>query len=81
MTTMTNRSPYTYKDFITRNERRTFGEFIGWQRGGPLHVYGAVFRTAKMVIFVPDYCLTKETRERLPAKSKEDVEFQNEVER
>lgn len=59
---------YTYKDFVTKKIKRTRGEFDNWQRGGPLNAWGAVFRNPKSFLFVPEYCLTDETRKRIPPR-------------
>jgi len=59
---------YTYKDFETGDIKRTRGEFLKWQRGGVLNAWGVVFKNPRSVLFVPEYLLTAETRERIPKR-------------
>lgn len=62
-----NAPPYTYKDFMTGKVRRTWGHFEAWSEPtGPLNVRYAIFKTPKTRVCVPRYCLTKETKARLP---------------
>jgi hypothetical protein len=57
---------YTYKDFITGNIKKTRGEFSRWSEPtGPLSTRYAIFENPKGVVAVPEYLLTKETREKL----------------
>ena len=59
--------PYTYRDFITGKVRRTHGEWVGWSKPtGPLNVRYATFKTPRTFVNVPAYCLTPETKERIP---------------
>ena len=58
---------YTYKDLATGKLRYTCGEFSNWTRGGPLNARYAVFRLRRSVLFVPEYCLSPETRAALPS--------------
>ena len=54
---------YTYKDFITGKIHKTKARFAGWTKpNGLLNVCYAIFERPKSTIFVPTYCLTKETR-------------------
>lgn len=57
---------YTYRDFATGKVRSTSGAFAGWQRGGPLMAWYALFQRQRSTLCVPAYCLTRETREKLP---------------
>jgi len=67
MSDTSTRVAYTYKDFMTDKVRRTYGQFIGWSKPtGPLNVRYAIFRTPKTFVNVPYYCLTEETKKRLP---------------
>ena len=63
---------YTYKEFMTKKIKRTRGKFSGWRQGGPLNVWGVVFENPRSLLFVPHYCLTQETRDRIPAKPEGD---------
>lgn len=57
---------YTYKDFITKKKRYTNGQFTGWtETTGLLKVRYAIFSTAKTLVLVPEYLLTKETKEKI----------------
>ncbi len=59
---------FTYKDFVTGRIRWTSGEFQGWTREtGPLKARYAVFHTAATEIIVPEYLLTKKTKEAIKA--------------
>lgn len=56
--------PYTYKDFVTGKIRSTRGRFANWSDPtGPLKARYAIFANQKGIVAVPEYCLTKETRE------------------
>jgi len=58
---------YTYRDVLSGKTRRTRGQFERWDGPtGLLKAYYAIFRTPKTVVCVPEYCLTPESRERLP---------------
>ncbi len=52
---------YTYIDFLTGNIRRTRGKFSGWITDG-LSIRRAVFQLRSSAWFVPEWCLTDETR-------------------
>ena len=54
---------YTYKDFATGKAKFTRGMFVGWQRGGPLNANYAVFQNRRSTVYVPEYCLTRETKQ------------------
>jgi hypothetical protein len=58
---------YTYKDITTGRTRFTRGVFVGWQTGGLLNVKHAEFHTQRGCLFVPEYCLTPETKKQLQA--------------
>ena len=58
---------YFYRDSVTTKVRYTRGQFEGWtEPSGLLNAPYAIFRTAKTVIYVPQYSLMAETRQRLP---------------
>jgi hypothetical protein len=57
---------YTYKDFSTGKIRWTRGKFSGWQRGGPLNAWYAVFQNPRGAVLVPEYCLTLESKAAIP---------------
>lgn len=55
---------YTFKDFITGKPRFTRGQFVGWtEPTGLLKVKYAIFQRRASKLFVPEYLLTRETRE------------------
>jgi len=55
---------YTYKDFVTGKIKHTRGTFAGWSEPtGPLNVPYAIFVNPKGQVCVPEYLLTRETRE------------------
>lgn len=57
---------YTYKDFATGDIRRTRGRFDGYtEPTGLIGARYAIFRNPKGAVLVPDYLLTKETKERV----------------
>lgn len=62
---------YTYKDFVTGKVKRTNGKFIEWHRGGPLNALYAKFQCRVYAFYVPEYCLTKETKQQLPERPRE----------
>jgi len=62
---------YHYKDFATGRPRWTRGKFERWEQGGPLNAWGAVFFLPCSAIWVPAYCLSKETKAMLPPKPQE----------
>ena len=56
----------TYKDFVTGRIKRTRGVFSGWTPNqGLLNARYAIFKNPKGVVLVPEYCLTKETKEKI----------------
>lgn len=58
---------YTYKDFVTGQTRFTCGKFKGFTNPtGPLNARYAIFQRPATSLFVPEYCLTKETKNMLP---------------
>lgn len=58
---------YTYKDIATGGIKWTRGRFVKWtQPTGLLNARYAVFQLPKSVVLVPEYCLTKDTRNQLP---------------
>ena len=61
---------YTFKDFATGKIKRTRGKSTGWCRGGPLGIQGAIFSNPRSKNWVPGYCLTAETRERIATEPK-----------
>jgi hypothetical protein len=61
---------YKYKDFETGQQRWTRAPFGGWTLPtGLLNVRYAIFRRKSEALLVPEYLLTAETRNRLPAPS------------
>ena len=57
---------YTYRDFISGKIHKTSGKFEGWTNNtGILNVKYAVFHRPKSSLFIPEYCLTKETKDKL----------------
>lgn len=61
---------YTYKDFQTSKIHKTSGKFEGWtDKTGLLNVKYAIFRRPNSSLFIPEYCLTKETRQKIDQKS------------
>lgn len=61
---------YTYKDFSTGKVHKTSGKFEGWtDETGPLNVRYAIFHRPKSSLFIPEYCLTKETKQKLDQSS------------
>lgn len=66
---MPDKIPYVYKDFVTGGTRRTFGVFDKWEGPtGPLNAYYAIFKTRRTFVCVPEYCLTPDSRQRLPPR-------------
>ena len=62
---------YTYKDFATGKVHKTSGKFEGWtDKTGPLNVRYAIFRRQSSSLFIPEYCLTKETRQKTVVKKR-----------
>ena len=54
---------YTYKDFATGKPKWTRGRLVGWHGpDGPLNVMYAAFDRGRSMIFVPEYCLTTESK-------------------
>lgn len=62
-----------YKDFDTQKQHFTRGKFVKWIRGGPLNAWMAVIKRKRSTLFIPDYCLTPESRQSLPRPSDEDA--------
>ena len=58
---------YYFKDFDTGKIRYTKGKFAGWQRGGIINIWGAVFMRDASMLFIPHYLLTRETLANLPS--------------
>lgn len=59
---------YTYKEFMTGEIKRTYGKFSKWSvPTGPLNARYAIFENPKGIVAVPEYCLTKETRDKIKA--------------
>ena len=57
---------HTYKDFVTGKIRFTKGRFDGWTPGtGIIGAKYAIFRTKATEILVPEYLLTKETKDQI----------------
>jgi hypothetical protein len=52
----------TYIDILKHRIKKTRGQFVGWQRGGPLNAWYAVFANRAGTLFVPLWCMTRETR-------------------
>ncbi len=66
---------YTYKDFATGKVRRTRGKFSHWSEPtGPLKQWYAIFENPRGFVCVPWYCLTPETKERIPPRPTREVE-------
>lgn len=56
----------TYKDFQTGKIHRTCGIFVGWTRPtGLLNVAYAIFQRPHSQLVIPEYLLTKQTKERI----------------
>lgn len=65
---------YTYMDPATGKIRHTRGYFETWTRPtGPLTVPYAIFKTPKTRVCVPYYCLTEETKAKLPPRTDKEV--------
>lgn len=61
---------YTYKDFAIGKVHKTSGKFEGWtNETGLLNCRYAIFHRPKSSLFIPEYCLTKETKQRIDQKS------------
>lgn len=59
---------YTYKDFAEGTEHKTRGSFCGWTtEATTVGVRYAIFCNRVSTLYVPEYCLTQETRERIKA--------------
>lgn len=57
---------YTYHDRDTGKLRFTRGTFVGWTPAtGLLEAQYAIFRTPSTDVMVPEYLLTKETKEKI----------------
>lgn len=57
---------YTYKDFVSGKIKRTRGKFSNWSDPtGPMGAKYAIFANKKGVVCVPEYLLTKETKEQI----------------
>lgn len=55
---------FTYRDFITGKLCKTRGRFSGWTEPiGPLKARYAIFSNPKGEVLVPEYLLTKETKQ------------------
>lgn len=71
---------YTYSNFATGKLHKTSGKFQGWtDKTGLLNVRYAIFQRPKSSLFIPEYCLTKETRERLDKKDSEGIKLSPEA--
>lgn len=64
---------YTYRDFVTGKIHRTRGKFVRWHQGGPLNAWYAMFALPLSSLYVPEYCLTPETRSRLPENPRQEL--------
>lgn len=61
---------YAYKDFITGKLRHTRGTFRGFtEQTGVLSVKYAIFQNPRGSLLVPEYLLSKETKELLRMES------------
>ena len=59
---------YFFKDFTTGKIRYTKGTFSGWTpKQGLVNARYAIFVNPKGTVYVPEYCLTKETKKELPS--------------
>jgi len=57
---------YTYKDLSTGKVRRTMGTFNNWSTPtGPLNARYAIFANKRGVVCIPEYLLTKESKEKI----------------
>jgi hypothetical protein len=57
------KTKYTYRDFETKKPRWTRGQFREWtEPTGLLNVRYAVIDRERSELFIPEYCLTPETR-------------------
>lgn len=55
---------YTYRDFVTGKIRKTRGHLFGFtNKTGPLNVRYAIFKLPRSTNYVPEYLLTKETKQ------------------
>ncbi len=60
---------YTYTDFVTGKQRYTRGKFIEWTKPtGLLNARFAHFWIGKSSLFVPEYLLSKESKEVIRGK-------------
>lgn len=59
---------FYFKDFITGKIRYTRGQFVQWQKDGPLNAWGVLFANRASVAWVPEYLLTAESRAALPKR-------------
>ena len=59
---------YTFKDFVTGKIKRTRGKFAGWVTDG-MDIRRAVFELPSGEHYVPEYCLTPETKKALESLS------------
>ena len=62
---------HTYKDFITGKLHWTQGVFRGWIKGGLIGCRYACFHRRKSIIYVPEYLLTKETKQYIAQNEKQ----------
>lgn len=62
-----------YKNFIDGKPRFTRGKFVKWIFGGPLNAPQAVIELPRSLLFIPDYCLTVESRKTLPPVPSQEV--------
>lgn len=59
---------YYFKDFATGERRYTRGQFAGWQKDGPLGAWGVYIIRRGGGSWIPEYCLTAESRALLPKR-------------
>jgi len=52
---------YTYRSMMDKKIHYTTRIFSGWQRGGILNAWGAIFASKGGGHWIPEYLLTKET--------------------
>lgn len=72
---------YTYRDFVTKKERYTRGEFAGYtQPTGLLNARYAKFKRPHGYLFVPSYLLTAESKSMLPEVTEDNGAWINQKE-
>lgn len=71
---------YIFKDFITGRQRWTNGTFIGWtEPTGLLKSRYAIFQRPNTTLFVPEYLLSKESKQTIILKDREEKTNDNNI--